>query len=184
MSKKLLIVVDMLNDFCDPKGVLATSLITNEVYAAPIIEPVRQLVEMHRNQALPIIWLADNHARDDKEFDRFPPHAVKDTWGAQVIDVLRPLEIQNSTFEMLIPKIRYSGFYGTDLEYQLSRLSPDTVEVCGVCTSICVMDTVGGLANRDFAVNISKACVADFDPAAHDAALARMAGLYGATIID
>jgi len=183
MKKKLLIVVDMLNDFCHHDGVLATSPITSELYAKSIVEPVRQLVEAHRGQALPIIWLADNHAKDDKEFDRFPPHAVKDTWGAQVIEELRPLEIQNSAFEMLIPKTRYSGFYGTDLEYQLARLSPGTVEVCGVCTSICVMDTVGGLANRDFTVNLSKACVADFDPVGHEAALARMAGLYGATIL-
>ena len=180
---KLLIVVDMLNDFCDPKGVLATSLITNEVYAAPIIPDVGMLVGMYRDQDLPIIWLADAHAKDDKEFDRFPPHAIKGTWGADIIDHLGPNLVESRPNELRINKTRYSGFYGTELEYQLMRISPDVVEVCGVCTSICVMDTVGGLANRDFAVNLSKACVADFDPVAHEAALARMAGLYGATIL-
>ena len=180
---RLLIVVDMLNDFCDPKGVLATSLVTNEVYAEPIITPVKGLVDLYRDNDSPIIWLADAHAKDDKEFDRFPPHAVKGTWGAGIIDVLDPNKIDSSPFEMRIAKTRYSGFYGTDLEYQLARLSPKKVEVCGVCTSICVMDTVGGLANRDFAVQIRKNCVADFDPGAHEAALARMEGLYGAEVV-
>lgn len=183
MSDKLLIVVDMLNDFCDEKGALAKSVITGEFYAKPIIQPVRQLVEMHRNQNVPIIWLADNHAKDDKEFDRFPPHAVAGTWGAQIIDDLRPLQIENSSKEEIVYKTRYSGFYGTVLDLLLADIDPKVVEVCGVCTSICVMDTVGGLANRDYSVNVTKACVADFDPTAHEAALARMAGLYGATIL-
>ena len=85
--------------------------------------------------------------------------------------------------EITIEKTRYSGFYGTGLEYHLISLGVKTIEVCGVCTSICVMDTVGGLANRDYSVNIQKSCVADFDPEAHEAALKRMAGLYGATIL-
>jgi len=181
--KKVLIVVDMLNDFCHKDGVLAISPVTNDVYAKTAIDTVKTKVEEYRSNNDIIIWLADSHAKDDKEFDRFPPHAIKDTWGAQVIDELRPDEIEKSTFEMLIPKTRYSGFYGTDLEYQLMRINPELVEVVGVCTSICVMDTVGGLANRDYNINVYKDGVADFDPAGHEVALGRMEGLYGAKIV-
>ena len=181
--KKVLIVVDMLNDFCHKDGVLAISPITNELYAKSAIDTVKTTVEEYRSNNDVIIWLADSHDENDKEFDRFPPHAIRGTWGGKVIDELRPEEINNSTFEMLMPKTRYSGFYGTDLEYQLMRLNPELVEVVGVCTSICVMDTVGGLANRDYKVKVYKDGVADFDPAGHEAALARMSGLYGAEIV-
>ena len=151
--EKVLIVVDMLNDFCHPNGVLAKSMVTGKVYAAPIINNVVKLVEMFRGQNLPIIWLCDAHDKDDKEFYRFPAHAVRDTWGAQIIAELGPKYVERATNELQINKTRYSGFYGTDLEYQLSRLrwiqgditQPTKAEVCGVCTSICVMDTVGGL---------------------------------------
>jgi len=166
--KKVLIVVDMLNDFCHPNGVLAKSIITDELYAQPILKNVVGLVEMFRGQGLPIIWLADAHAEDDKEFDRFPKHAVKGTWGAEIIGELGPKYVERSSSELVIPKTRYSGFFGTDLEYQLSRLAPAAVEVCGVCTSICVMDTVGGLANRDYDIHVDKSCVAN---------------LYGATVV-
>jgi nicotinamidase/pyrazinamidase len=56
------------------------------------------------------------------------------------------------------------------------------VEVVGVCTSICVMDTVGGLANRDYRIRVPRAGVADFDDEAHQQALQRMERLYGATV--
>jgi nicotinamidase-related amidase len=54
--------------------------------------------------------------------------------------------------------------------------------VVGVCTSICVMDTVGGLANRDYRTVVPRGGVADFDVQAHEQALSRMDRLYGATI--
>ena len=46
--------------------------------------------------------------------------------------------------------------------------------VVGVCTHICVMETVGGLTNRDLKVRVPAAAVADFDPEQSRAALARM----------
>jgi len=181
--KNLLIVVDMINAFCHTKGTLAKSLVTGEFYGQQIIPAVKGLVDIYRNNQEPIIWLHDNHAPDDKEFDRFPPHAIKDTWEAAVVDDLDSGAIEKSPFELLMPKTRYSGFFGTDLAYQLLRLAPEKVSVCGVCTSICVMDTVGGLANRDYNIIVNKSCVADFDPDGHAAALSRMKGLYGAKII-
>ena len=181
--KKLLISVDMLNDFCHESGTLSKSIISGEFYAKSIIDFVKTKVEEYRTNTDPILWLADNHTKDDLEFNRFPPHAVAGTWGAGVINELRPLEIENSVFEEMIYKTRYSGFYNTALDMLLDKYKPELVEVVGVCTSICVMDTVGGLANRDYSINVFKDGVADFSPDGHTMALARMAGLYGAEIV-
>lgn len=124
-----------------------------------------------------MVYLQDAHAPDDLEFEKFPRHCVAGTWGSQVIDDLAPLPA-----ERVIPKTRYSGFYGTDLDAVLSADRPDAVEVVGVCTSICVMDTVGGLANRDYAIRVPRAGVADFDDQAHQFSLQRMQRLYGALV--
>lgn len=83
----------------------------------------------------------------------------------------------------MVNKNRYSGFYGTDLEKILLENEIDAVEVVGVCTSICVMDTVAGLANRDYPISVPVKGVADFDAEFHEFALKRMAQLYGARII-
>jgi len=182
---KILIVVDMLNDFCHKDGALSKSIIDGKLYAQGIIEHVAARVKEYRDNGWLIIWLCDAHAVNDKEFERFPKHAVTDTWGAQIIDELGSDVAKEAAYEYVIEKTRYSGFYGTRLSKVLSiRAYQEPIyEVCGVCTSICVMDTVGGLANRDYKTVVNVKGVADFDPNAHEQALARMKNLYGADII-
>lgn len=172
MDRTTLIIVDMLNDFIDPRGVLFCG------DTAPRIVPyVQGRLERQRRSHRPVIFLQDAHDPDDAEFAKFPPHCIAGTWGSEIIDALAPRE-----GEIVIPKKRYSGFYGTDLEDHLRRVDTGAAEVVGVCTSICVMDTVGGLANRDYPVSVPTAGVADFDADMHSFALKRMAQLYGAKV--
>ena len=124
------------------------------------------------------MYIQDNHDEDDKEFERFPAHCVAGTWGGEIISQLSP-----EPGERVIPKKRFSGFYGTDLEHILESAGVEDVEVVGVCTSICVMDTVGGLANRDYRVTVPSSEVADFDPEFHEFSLKRMRQIYGAAIL-
>ena len=168
---QILIVVDMLNDFVHGDGALFFEA------GAGIIPAVKRRIAAHRAYGNKIIYVNDAHEKDDKEFDRFPPHAIKGTWGADVIDELAPGYV-----DVVISKKRYSGFYGTNLDVYTVHSLADGVEVVGVCTSICVMDTVGGLANRDIKTLVPADAVADFDPVAHTAALNRMDAIYGAII--
>lgn len=175
---KILIVVDMLNDFVHEKGTL------NFEFARNIVPFVKEHIKTYRkSEQVMIIHLCDSHAEDDLEFKRFPVHAVTDTWGAQIIDDLLP-EDGGLLTDIVVTKKRYSGFFGTSLDAILNVHKPDEVEVVGVCTSICVMDTVGGLANRDYKVTVPVKGVADFDNDAHKMALDRMENLYGAIIIE
>lgn len=178
---RMLIIVDMLNDFCDEKGVLARSPITGKIYAEDVINPISALLATFReDETNEIVWICDAHAPDDKEFEVWPAHAVEGTWGAEIIEKLRP-QIKDN--EHVINKTRYSGFYGTMLEDLIQGTKPKEVVVVGVCTSICVMDTVGGLANMDQKVVIPKMCVADFNPKMHEFSLERMKNIYQAEII-
>ena len=80
-------------------------------------------------------------------------------------------------------KTRFSGFFGNRLAELLSDMKPDEVWVTGVVTSICVMDTTGGLRDRDYAAVIPVDAVADIDPVWHEFALERMKRIYGARLI-
>lgn len=173
MNTKALIIVDMLNDFIDPEGVLYCG-----EAALDIVPHIKKRLDSFRKTEHPVIFLQDAHAPDDKEFAKFPPHCIAGTWGGQIIDALAP-----RPGEHVLPKTRYSGFYGTSLDRLLSELQPRRVDVVGVCTSICVMDTVGGLVNRDYPVRVRQDEVADFDRQAHAHALERMAKIYGAEVI-
>ncbi|MGB2928201.1 MAG: isochorismatase family cysteine hydrolase [Desulfobacterales bacterium] len=172
MSKKVLIIVDMLNDFIDKNGALYCG-----DAAQSIIPFIQERLEAFRNRGDLVIYLQDSHDKNDKEFERFPSHCVSGTRGNEIIHELTP-----KPGDKVIPKKRYSGFYGTDLESILESAGVDDVEVVGVCTSICVMDTVGGLANRDYKITVPVKGVADFDLEFHEFALKRMKQLYGANV--
>lgn len=175
--EKTLIVVDMLNDFLKPDG---------KLYCGPtaeaIIPGVVDVVKKYMADGNAIIFLADAHDEDDLEFERFPKHCVAGTEGAMIINELSELMVGYDNHE-IVEKTRYSGFYETHLDDAVEFDNPELVEVVGICTSICVMDTVGGLANRDYKINLYKDLVADFDPEMHEMALKRMENLYGVNMV-
>ncbi len=173
MPRDALIVVDMLVDFIDKKGALYCG------HSAERIVPfIRDKVAEGRKDGALIIYIADSHREDDKEFRMFPKHCVKGTPGAQIIPALKP-----KRGDVVVRKTRYSGFYKTRLADILRGNKINHVSVVGVCTSICVMDTVGGLRNRDYPVTVHKKGVADFDQKFHRFALQRMEKTYGAEVI-
>ncbi len=177
--KKALLVVDMLNDFIKQDGALFCG-----PTAQAIVPFVKARIEEYRANGYPVIFLSDAHTEDDLEFKRFPKHCVINTYGARIID---ELNFTQGT-DAIVTKTRYSGFYNTSLEFTLQvhfGLKPgnSVIEVAGVCTSICVMDTVGDLANRDYPTVIHQNCVADFDQEMDNMAIKRMSALYGTEII-
>lgn len=172
MGVKVLLVIDMLNDFIDPAGALYCGDRSRE-----IIPVIRSLMDAFQAENHRIIFLRDAHRPDDLEFQRFPPHAVRGTWGADVIPELEP-----PPGSLVIDKTRFSGFYGTNLEAVLAEIQPEEVWVTGVVTSICVMDTVGDLADRDYCVVVPVDGVADFDSESERFALQRMERVYHARL--
>lgn len=174
MVRKGLIVTDMLKDFIEEKGALFCG---NE--CRKIVAFVVDTVERMRNEGSTIIFLGDCHDKDDKEFQLFPPHCICDTEGAELIE-----ELAVMPGDYFVNKTSYSGFYGTNLDEVVTSERLEEVYLVGVCTSICVMETVADLRNRDYPTFVFRRGVADFDQEAHNFALKRMETILGATIVD
>jgi nicotinamidase/pyrazinamidase len=170
---KALLVIDMLRDFMEPDGALYCG-----DDARKIIPFVRREIEEFHERGDLVVFLRDAHPPDDLEFRIFRRHAVAGSDGGRIID-----EMPIGPGDPVVEKTRYSAFYNTDLDRILKEAHPDEVHVTGVCTSICVMDTVGDLRNRDYPVVVYREGVADFDAEAHAFALKRMAKIYGAQVI-
>lgn len=174
MKRSALIVIDMLHDFIHPDGAL---------YCGPasraIIPHIKSLLEKERARGGLIIYVQDSHAPDDLEFERFPPHCIAGDPGSRIIPELAPLP-----GEIVIAKQRFSAFFGTELESILQEAHIDEVDLCGVCTSICVMETCSDLRNRDYKVRVHTPAVADFDQEAHEFALKRMEATLGAALMN
>jgi len=170
---RTVIVIDMLRGFLEEGYPLYCGL-----EARKIIPNVRRLLKDMQAEGADIIYLADTHEPDDKEFQMFPAHCIEGTEETEIIPEL------SSYPGVLIPKRRYSGFFDTDLEDRLAKIQPEEVIVAGVCTDICVMYTVGDLRNRDYSVLIYADCVASFDKQMHDFALKHMEKVLGAKVVD
>ena len=166
-----LLVVDMLVGFLE-----AGHNLYSGDEARKIIPNVQGLIERERDAGSTIFFICDNHDPDDLEFQMFPVHCVRGTDEAKVIPELSGYEGD------VIPKKRYSAFFGTDLEKRLAALKPDKIIVCGVCTDICVMHTTADARNRDYLVEVPVDCVATFDPEAHKYSLQHMEKILGAKL--
>jgi nicotinamidase-related amidase len=128
----------MLNDFVKPDGALPVPA------AIDLVPCIQQIIAHAREVGWIIIFIADNHAEDDKEFDIWPRHSVKGTEGAQVVDALAPQE-----GDYIVAKTRYSGFYNTNLQEILVQNGVDQIVIVGVMTDICVLYTSADARNRD-----------------------------------
>jgi nicotinamidase-related amidase len=171
------IVVDVLNGFCK-----FGNLASPRCLAA--VPRIRDVVEKRKAADDMLVFLADTHDPDDREFEIFPVHCVRGTEEAEVVDELKPLLEKG----LLIRKRRYSGFFETSLEQVLQRARPEQVTVVGVCTDICVMHTVADLRNRDYKVIVPSKAVETFDAPGHpgdavqEFALSHLRGVLGAQL--
>ncbi|OFI05943.1 isochorismatase family protein YecD [Clostridium acetireducens DSM 10703] len=170
---KALLVIDMLKDFIDEKGVLYTG-----EAGGKIIDFVKEKINSYRKQGYPIIFICDNHEKDDKEFNMFPPHCIAGEEGSNIIEELEVKEEYK-----IIKKRRYSAFFGTDLDIYLREKDIKEISLVGVCTNICVLYTAADGRNLDYKVNIYKEGVASFDNEAHKFALKEAEKTLGCSIL-
>ncbi|MFN3466203.1 MAG: cysteine hydrolase family protein [Candidatus Brocadiales bacterium] len=151
MAKKALLVIDMLNDFVKRGAPLEVPS------ARGIVRNIRRELEKARRAGIPVIYCCDRHEPRDREFEVWPPHAVRGTRGAEVVEELRP-----ARGEHVVAKKTYSAFYRTNLEKVLKRLGVKHLILTGVVTNICILYTAVDAYMRGYDVIVPEDCVAGF----------------------
>lgn len=148
--RSAVLVVDMLNDFLADGGVMVLP------EGRALYDPINRLLEAARRAGSSVLWLCDEHPPGpDKEFEKRIPHCLRGTWGAEIVD-----DLKKRPDEFRIPKRRYSGFYGTDLDLRLRELGVDHVIVTGLATNICVRSTIHDAFFFGYDVIVPQECVA------------------------
>ncbi len=170
---KALLVVDMLVDFIDPEGALYIGPVAEELVPA-----VKSKLEESRSGGDMVIFICDRHLEDDKEFEMFPPHSREASGGEEIVPELSP-----RSGERVIPKRRFSAFFGTDLDLSLREKNIDEIEIVGCVTNICVLYTAADARALNYKVSVPSKAVASFDPEAHRFALQEMEKTLGVNMI-
>ncbi|VVB90961.1 putative isochorismatase family protein [uncultured archaeon] len=167
--KKVVIVVDMINDFVTGK--------LGSRRATEIVPNIASLLKKARKQGIKIIYLRDAHTSDDREIAIWGQHAMKGTQGSEIVPQLKP-----EKNDIVIEKKWYSGFVDTELQSILREMGADTLIFAGVSTDICVQNNVGDAYFSGFKTIVLEDCTASIAPAAHEQAIEYMKSIYGAEI--
>lgn len=163
-GKKVLLVIDMQNDFIN--GTLGTK------EAEAIVNNVRQKVESYRTSDDVVIFTRDTHHEnylDTAEGKKLPvPHCVEGTYGWQITS-----EIEVYDDDKIINKPTFGSL---ELADYVDTLNASSIEIIGLCTDICVISNAMIMKAKFPETNISvdSSCCAGVTPESHNNALKAM----------
>lgn len=147
-----LVIVDMQNDFIHPEGWFGRNmkwtLQEKAVLLNKVVPNIERLSQGARSVRRPVIYIQHVLRSDYRDamhpwWREGPGHSpetkalVEGTWGAQIIDELKPIE-----GDFIVTKKGYGGFTGTSLNGLLHNLSVNTCTMTGVGAHVCVETTV------------------------------------------
>ncbi|TCM96403.1 nicotinamidase-related amidase [Paenibacillus sp. BK033] len=173
------IVVDVQNDYCHPKGAIAKTGIDVSA-AGEMIPDLQALLDAAREHGIPVIFLQTNHEKaTDSEVwlsrfeDGVNPICHTGSWGAEFF-VVSPKET-----DIIVKKHRYSGFIHTRLETVLQTLKIETLIMTGVSTNLCVESTARDGFMRDYHIILMKDACAAFSQEEHDMTVKTVDAYFG-----
>jgi len=160
---KLLVVIDMQNDF------ITGALGTKEAQA--IVPAVREKIQEYRAAGHEVIFTRDTHGEDylDTQEGKHLPivHCIAGTEGH---DVTSELPVADS---LVIDK---PSFGSLELAQVVASKRPEAIELCGVCTDICVVSNALILKAMlpETPLSVDANTCAGVSPESHEAALATL----------
>lgn len=164
MMRKVIVVIDMQNDFID--GALGTK-------EAQVMLP-HLVAKLEREKDALLIFTQDTHSKnymETQEGRNLPvPHCIKPEKGWEIAPSLQPFVKKAAAV------IEKPAFGSLVLPKAVAKLQPDEVELVGLCTDICVISNAMILkaAFPELPVAVDASCCAGVTPASHDNALQAM----------
>ncbi len=150
-ARTALMVVDVQNDYCDPKGSLGRAG-ADVSSADAAVANIERLITAARRVGAAVIFVRNWHESwTDSEVwlgkkNSSSRAAIARSWGAEFY------RVEPRDNEPIINKFRYSGFVGTSLDQALSTYKRDTLIMTGVATNVCVESTARDAVFLDYRV--------------------------------
>ena len=164
--RKLLIVIDMQNDFID--GALGTK------EAEAIVENVKAKIRSY--EPADVFATRDTHGPDylkTQEGRNLPvEHCIKGTEGWEIRpDIAELLRVENIFDKPTFGSVELASYLAS-----LAEIEEICLEMIGLCTDICVVSNalLFKAEMPEVGISVDPACCAGVTPQAHDAALATM----------
>jgi nicotinamidase-related amidase len=167
MARTALLVIDMINDILkNPE---------NPLYcpdADPVIARAATLIDLAHERGWNVVFVQDAHRPGDADFTIRPVHALRGTWGAELVPELKGHR-QPTDYDVF--KRRHSGFAHTDLDLYLREERVEEVVLCGAWTNVAVRATASDAFYQFYRVTVVTDCCVSRTPAMHEAGLEDLA---------
>lgn len=180
MQKTALVIVDMQNAFCSPKGSFQKrgfKLFNLRL----VIKNIRKLLAFARKKRFLVIFTKLEFKKDYSNagllIKRFPE--IVRFGGYQKRDSKISPALKPKRDELVITKTRFDPFVGTNLEKILKKNKIKRIIVSGVLTNVCVECTVHSAFDRDFEVVVIKDAVTTYSKKLQNASLVTIQKHFG-----
>ena len=166
MSRKILIVIDMQNDFID--GSLGTK--EAEAIVPAVIEKIKEYPKQD------VYATRDTHLKDylnTQEGKNLPvEHCIKGTKGWEIRADIAELILKNHIFD----KPTFGSVQLAEAVKKMNEEEPLEIELIGLCTDICVVSNALLLKAfmPEVRISVDPSCCAGVTPEKHEAALETM----------
>lgn len=186
-----LMVIDVQNDFCDPKGFFAKTNKADVSQMSTIVPNIQHLIDRAHQTSVPVIFTQgseDVKFRNGPGFRRAIKWEEKDgdgsvctergSWGWEFY------QVQPEPNDIILEKHKWSAFDGKDedgksLDEILKEKGVQTLVLTGVVTQTCIHSTAQGAYDRDYFVVIPRDCVGSDNPMQHKTVLEHTEGFLG-----
>ena len=182
MSKIALLILDVQNEFVDPKGKVGSAGFAKIVEQRQIIPKIAQAQAAFRAKSLPVAFVnvgyradyADTISRSARLKHLMDMNAiVLGTWATEFPEAIKPLPS-----EITFTKRGVNPFYNTALLSWLLRQGVDTVALTG-CHTHMVVDSAARYADdAGLYVNVLEDCCASPDPELHRIEIEKILPLF------
>ena len=166
-SRSAVIVVDLANDFVYEGGVIADAGGADYQQRAQAILPgLKKLLAAAREAGVTVVYATDAHTEDDAELAKWPPHAMKGTHWAEIVEEVAP-----EAGDLVIEKTTYSPFVSSGIEAALRARGIERLYITGLHTDCCARHTSADAFQRGYDLVWVTDALQAFSEAAHQQGL-------------
>ncbi len=149
-----------------------------------VVAECAALLAEARRQGLPVIYTRQMSRPDGADMTpsmrrlsaAFPPDpdaAPRTDWSSEILDAVAP-----QPGDVVIEKLRWDAFFGTELENILRNLGTQRLVVAGLQTNVCVETTSRTALMKNFEVAVPEDAVSTDGKALHENGLDSLRVLY------
>ena len=185
-ARTALLLIHWQNDIAAPGGRIAGN-IPERLAAAHTIEYTQAVLKASREKGILVVFINGSHRPGYPEAPARPSplmthliearSVVRGTWGAKVIDQLKPLDD-----EIVIDNSSTSGFCYTELDIILRNKGITDIVLSGFATNWAVESTARDGANRGYFIYILKDCCNSLSDEMHNWTLTNILPVLGVVL--